>query len=128
MKKTINTEEAKKKNLKPEWQPGGSRRQELLDKAVEYLKAPIMETQAARHHFCLNNLMMTETEYLEALNKAVAGEQKTRSTNGPGLPGPLAMARGSGTKLQATSRKLQAPSRKLDKSPVLCYRIFKEKV
>ena len=68
------TEEAKKKNLKPEWQPGGSRRQELLDKAVEYLKAPIMETQAARHHFCLNNLMMTETEYLEALNKAVAGE------------------------------------------------------
>ena len=43
--------EAKKKNLKPEWQPGGSRRQELLDKAVEYLKAPIMETQADRHHF-----------------------------------------------------------------------------
>ena len=55
-KKTISTEEAKKKNLKPEWQPGGSKRQELLDKAVEYLKAPIMETQADRHHFCLNNL------------------------------------------------------------------------
>ena len=74
MKKTISTEEAKKKTLKPEWMPGGSRRQELLDKAVEYLKAPIMETQAARHHFCLNNLMMTETEYLEALNKASNGE------------------------------------------------------
>ena len=74
MKKTINTEEAKKKTLKAEWMPGGSRRQELLDKAVEYLKAPIMETQAARHHFCLNNLMMTETEYLEALNKATNGE------------------------------------------------------
>jgi len=72
-KKTISTEEAKKKNLKPEWQPGGSRRQELLDKAVEYLKAPIMETQADRHHFCLNNLMMTESEYLSCLNKATGG-------------------------------------------------------
>ena len=30
-------------------------------------------------------------------------------------------------KLQAASRKLQAPSSKLDKGPVLCYRIFKEK-
>ena len=58
-KKTISTEEAKKKNLKPEWQPGGSKRQELLDKAVEYLKAPIMETQADRHHFCLNNLILS---------------------------------------------------------------------
>ena len=72
-KKTITTEEAKKKTLKPEWLPGGSRRQELLDKAVEYLRAPIMETQADRHQFCLNNLMMTETEYLEALNKATNG-------------------------------------------------------
>jgi hypothetical protein len=32
-----------------------------------------METQADRHHFCLTNLMMTETEYLEALNKATNG-------------------------------------------------------
>jgi len=72
-RKTITTEEAKGKTLKPEWMPGGSRRQELLDKAVEYLKAPIMETQADRHHFCLTNLMMTETEYLEALNKATNG-------------------------------------------------------
>ena len=71
-KKTISTEEAKEKTLKAEWQPGGSRRQEILDKAVEYLKAPIMETQASRHHFCLNNLMMSETEYLEALHKATS--------------------------------------------------------
>ena len=61
------------KTLKAEFQHGGSRRQEILDRAVEYLKAPIMETQADRHHFCLNNLMMTETEYLEALNKATNG-------------------------------------------------------
>ena len=75
MKKTISTEEIvkKKKTLQREWQPGGSRRQELLNKAVEYLQAPVMETQADRHHFCLNNLMMSETEYLEALNKATDG-------------------------------------------------------
>ena len=42
-------------------------------------------------------------------------EQKTRASNGPRLPAALAMAPGSGTKLQATSRKLQASSRKLDK-------------
>jgi len=37
------------------------------------------------------------------------------------------MAPATGTKLQAASDKLQASSRKLDKGPVLCYRIFKEK-
>ena len=42
-------------------------------------------------------------------------EQTTRITNGPGLPGPCALARGSGTELQATSCKLQAPGCKLDK-------------
>ena len=73
MKKTITTEEAKGKTLKAEYQRGGARRQEILDKAVEYLKAPIMETQGARHHFCLTNLMMNETEYLECLNKATDG-------------------------------------------------------
>jgi len=39
----------------------------------------------------------------------------------------LALAPGSGPKLQATGCKLQASGRKLDKGPVLCYRIFKEK-
>ena len=63
-----------KKTLKKEYQRGGSRRQEILDKAVEYIKATnLMATQAYRHHFCLNNLMMSETEYLEALNKATNG-------------------------------------------------------
>ena len=72
-KDTITTEQAKGKTLKAEYQRGGARRQEILDKAVEYLKAPIMETQGARHHFCLTNLMMNETEYLECLNKATNG-------------------------------------------------------
>jgi hypothetical protein len=39
----------------------------------------------------------------------------------------LEMAPATRPKLQAASRKLQAPSSKLDKRPVLCYRIFKEK-
>ena len=51
-------------------------------------------------------------------------EQKTRASNGPRLPAALAMARGSGTKLQAPSRKLQASSRKLDKGPVPCYSVL----
>ena len=72
-KETMSTEEAKGKTLKKEYQRGGSKRQHILDKAVEYLKAPIRETQGDRHHFCLTNLMMNETEYLEALNKATNG-------------------------------------------------------
>ena len=47
--------------------------------------------------------------------KELDSEQTTRITNGPGLPGPCALARGSGTKLQAPSGKLQASSCKLDK-------------
>ena len=72
-KDTITTEEAKGKTLKKEYQRGGAKRQHILDRAVEYLKAPIMETQGDRHHFCLTNLMMNETEYLECLNKATNG-------------------------------------------------------
>ena len=43
-------------------------------------------------------------------------EQATRPTNGPGLPGPLALVRSARTKLQAASDKLQASSSKLDKA------------
>ena len=59
------------KTLKKEYQPGGSKRQFILDKAVEYLKQPGL--QGSKHHFCLEELMMTETEYLEALTKATNG-------------------------------------------------------
>ena len=61
----------KRKTLKAEYQPGGSKRQYILDKAVDYLKQPGL--QGAKHHFCLEELMMSETEYLEALNKATNG-------------------------------------------------------
>ena len=61
-----------KKTIKAEYMPGGARRQEMLDKAVEYLRTP-GATQNIKHEFCLTYLMMTETEYLEALNKATNG-------------------------------------------------------
>jgi len=62
----------KAKKLKPEFLPGGSRRQELLDNAVDYLRKP-GQVQSVKHEFCLKYLKMTETEYLEALNKATNG-------------------------------------------------------
>ena len=61
------------KKIKDEYMPGGARRQELLDKAVEYLREP-GQTQNIKHEFCIKYLKMTETEYLEALNKATNGE------------------------------------------------------
>ena len=60
------------KEIKEEYQPGGSKRQYILDKAVEYIR-DVPGLQQAKHYFCTNNLMMTETEYLEALNKATGG-------------------------------------------------------
>jgi len=60
------------KEIKEEYQPGGSQRQYILDKAVEYIR-DVPGLQQAKHYFCTNNLMMTETAYLEALNKAAGG-------------------------------------------------------
>ena len=63
------------KELKDEYKPGGAKRQYILDKAVNYLRDNrLMATQQARHAFCTQELMMTETEYLECLNKATNGE------------------------------------------------------
>ena len=59
------------KKIKQEYLPGGSKRQELLDQVPNYLKAPGL--QANKHMFCIDVLKMTETEYLEALNKATNG-------------------------------------------------------
>ena len=60
------------KKIKLEYLPGGSKRQELLDQVPNYLKTPGL--QANKHMFCIDILKMTETEYLEALNKATNGE------------------------------------------------------
>ena len=59
------------KTIKKEFLPGGARRQELLDQVPDYLKPPGL--QANKHMFCIDILKMTETEYLEALNKATNG-------------------------------------------------------
>jgi len=63
------------KNLKAEYKPGGKNRQYVLDKAVSYLtsKNPRLGTQGDRHHFLLDKVGLTETEYLECLNKATNG-------------------------------------------------------
>ena len=60
------------KTIKAEYMPGGARRQEMLDKAVAYIRTP-GQTQQIKNEFCLTYLKMTETEYLEALNKATNG-------------------------------------------------------
>ena len=61
------------KKLRDEFRPGGARRQHILDKAVDYIaNGPGLQND--KMHFCLDNLEMTMTEYLEALNKASSGE------------------------------------------------------
>ena len=72
-KDTITTEEAKGKTLKKEYQRGGSKRQEILDKAVEYIASRKYGTQNHKHDYLLNVIGLTETEYLECLNKATDG-------------------------------------------------------
>ena len=61
------------KKLKPEYQPGGSKRHVILDKAVQYLKDPKFGTQNAKHAFLLEQVGLTESEYLTCLNKAAQG-------------------------------------------------------
>ena len=57
--------------IKKEYMPGGASRKELLDKVPEYLLTPGL--QSHKHTFCIEVLKLTETEYLEALNKATNG-------------------------------------------------------
>ena len=62
-----------KKTLKPEYQPGGAQRQYIIDKAVKYIKE-FPGLQADKMHFLLEEVGLSETEYLEALNRASNGE------------------------------------------------------
>ena len=61
------------KTLKKEYQPGGSQRQFILDKAVEYLTSPKYGNQNHKHDYLVNVIGLSETEYLEVLNKATNG-------------------------------------------------------
>ena len=60
------------KSIKKEYLPGGAKRQQILDQVPGYLASP-GAAQATKPHFCLDVLKLTETEYLEALNKATNG-------------------------------------------------------
>ena len=62
-----------KKTIKKEYGPGGAKRQEILDKAVRFILDPRYGTQNSKHAFLINEVGLTETEYLEALNKATEG-------------------------------------------------------
>jgi len=61
------------RTLKPEFQPGGAERQYILDKAVEYILDPAMGTQNVKHAFLLEQVGLSQTEYLECLNRATNG-------------------------------------------------------
>ncbi len=100
--------------------------EDVIDFAVKKKITPEEFTQILIDN---NEEVGIDKKQLQVLKKTLSemDEQKTRKSNAKNLHWSPAMARGSGTKLQATSRKLQATSRKLDKGPVLCYRIFKEK-
>ena len=63
-----------KKDLKPEYQPNGAKRGEILAKAVRYLQdTKLHATQADRQHFLLNVIGLSSTEYLQVLNTASKG-------------------------------------------------------
>ena len=66
------------KKLKEEYQPGGSKRQKILDKAVQYILNPKFGTQNAKHAFLLEEVGLSESEYLTCLNNAATnyGEWK----------------------------------------------------
>ena len=61
------------KELKPEYRPGGAQRHVILDKAVKYLLDPRFGLQGDKHSFLVNEVGLSETEYLEALNRASSG-------------------------------------------------------
>ena len=62
------------KKLKEEYQPGGSKRQEILSKAVRYILDPKFGTQNAKHAFLLEEVGLSESEYLTCLNDAAGGD------------------------------------------------------
>ena len=61
------------RSLKPEFQKGGSKRQYVLDKAVEYIRSPKFGTQNAKHAFLVDQVGLSQTEYLSCLNQASNG-------------------------------------------------------
>ena len=50
------------RKLKPEHQRGGSKRQEIMDKADEYLKNPKFGLQADKHAYVKEEVGLLESE------------------------------------------------------------------
>jgi len=73
-KRNRRTKGKEMRSLKAEYKTGGKNRQYVLDKAVKFLTAKIPISQGDRHHFLLEKIGLTETEYLECLNRATNGE------------------------------------------------------
>ena len=69
-----NKQKGYMKKLKKEFQPGGSKRHVILDKAVEYLKDPRFGLQGDKHSFLTEQLGLSESEYLTCLNTAAGGD------------------------------------------------------
>ena len=69
-------------------------------------------------------LVKQDQESSAARQRQKDNEQTSRLTDGPGLPGPRALAYGARTMLQGESFKLQASSSKLDKIKLLCYKVL----
>ena len=62
------------KKLKEEYQPGGSKRHVILDKAVQYLKDPRFGLQGDKQRFLMDQLGLSQSEYLTCLNDAAGGD------------------------------------------------------
>ena len=62
------------KDLKKEYQPGGSKRHVILQKAVEYLKDPRFGLQGDKQSFLMDKLGLSSSEYLQCLNDAAGGD------------------------------------------------------
>ncbi len=63
-----------KKTLKKEYQPGGSERHVILDKAVQYLKDPRFGLQGDKMRFLMDEMGLSQSEYLQCLNDAAGGD------------------------------------------------------
>ena len=69
-----NKQKGYMKKLKEEYQPGGSKRHVILDKAVEYLKDPRFGLQGDKQRFLMDQLGLSQSEYLTCLNDAAGGD------------------------------------------------------
>ena len=69
-----NKQKGYMKKLKEEYQPGGSKRHVILDKAVQYLKDPRFGLQGDKQRFLMDQLGLSQSEYLTCLNDAAGGD------------------------------------------------------